>query len=144
LGSIILKKNAGKKYEYNIIDGQQRLISLSILFAVIRDLIGNADYHKYVYREENRAEKVHGSPRLILRDHEMDFYKKYIVSQDGTTQLLDQTPDIETEPKKKMVRAAKIFNKYLTKFFSETQNEMDDYYAFGSFLLNDVVMVKDG
>jgi uncharacterized protein with ParB-like and HNH nuclease domain len=82
LGTIILQEtgNIGKGKKYDIIDGQQRLTTLQILLACLRDNISDKQFNdpiqKKILQEKNLAEGIPERYRLEVRDKE--FFKKYI------------------------------------------------------------------
>lgn len=71
LGSIVLIKDEQNRYA-DVIDGQQRLTTLSILFAVLADTFDNEDYKmdckKYLQEKGNVLEGIEAQPRLFLKE----------------------------------------------------------------------------
>ena len=81
LGSIVLIKDENKPYA-DVIDGQQRLTTLSILFSVMANSFHTEAYRnnckKYLQEEGNILEGIAAQPRIFLRDWDQDFFSKYI------------------------------------------------------------------
>ena len=90
LGSIVLVKTPGKP-EAKVVDGQQRLTTLTILFSVLRDLTdGEArkiSRDTYVKQAANpdcgRPERL----RLHLRQRDQDFFENTVQRSDATGNL---------------------------------------------------------
>ena len=80
LGSIVLIKQDESPHS-EVIDGQQRLTTLTILLAVLASRFsGKAriDYESYLKEPGHELEELPASPRLTLRDKEKSFFGKYI------------------------------------------------------------------
>lgn len=95
LGSIVLVKEKGVPTA-QIIDGQQRLTTLTILFAVLRDLAKDPDLAREIQAKISEpGQKLMGlepKPRLALRHRDRAFFRKYIQEVgniDGLSQLTD-------------------------------------------------------
>ncbi|WP_297991124.1 DUF262 domain-containing protein [uncultured Anoxybacillus sp.] len=80
LGSVILQAketNPDGSGLYDIVDGQQRLTTLTILMAVMRDLSNNskakATLQEKIYQEENEFEGTKEEVRLEVRDRDKTF-----------------------------------------------------------------------
>ena len=77
LGSIVLIKDENKPYA-DVIDGQQRLTTLSILFSVMANSFHTEAYRnnckKYLQEEGNILEGIAAQPRIFLRDWDQDFF----------------------------------------------------------------------
>lgn len=90
LGSIVLVK-AGSDPRAEVIDGQQRLTTLSILFAVLRDLTENsklaAELAKVVVEPGEILAGTQAKPRLTLRKRDAKFFSDH-VQTDGATESL--------------------------------------------------------
>ncbi len=129
LGAIVLHRlndydELTKRGTYAVVDGQQRITSLLILLAVIRDLLGEvgaaeedaskkAQYLKYsmkvgelLYQEAdrllNRAEQV----RLTVWPDDRYFFEVHVLKPGGTSHIR-QSPRTETQ--QNMLEAMRIF-----------------------------------
>ena len=84
LGSLILVKDGPTQYQ--VIDGQQRLISLSIIVSVLRELEATPDLIDSLTTSFwNQATKLRGikaEPRLTLRERDTDFFRMYVQEGD--------------------------------------------------------------
>ena len=84
LGSIVLIKEEGAPYA-EVIDGQQRLTTLTILLAAIASQLPEArrdQLVKYILEPGNEFEGLLSKPRLTLRDRDSDFFLSYIQKLD--------------------------------------------------------------
>jgi len=90
LGSIVLVK-AGSDPRAEVIDGQQRLTTLSILFAVLRDLTENpklaGELAKVVVEPGEIMAGTQAKPRLTLRKRDSKFFAEQ-VQVEGATEAL--------------------------------------------------------
>lgn len=81
LGSIVLVKEAGNP-ESDVIDGQQRLTTLTILLSVLRDLTLDAelcsDLDRLVMEPGAKIRGLDPRPRLTMRSRDADFFEKYV------------------------------------------------------------------
>jgi uncharacterized protein with ParB-like and HNH nuclease domain len=73
LGTLVLHKKS-EKNTYDVVDGQQRLTSLLILIACIRDLIEDQQYKKNlqgkIVQEENKVDGIPEMPRISVKDRQ--------------------------------------------------------------------------
>ncbi|MEL6977913.1 MAG: DUF262 domain-containing HNH endonuclease family protein [Pseudomonadota bacterium] len=90
LGSIIVTR-AGLTTPYNVIDGQQRLTTLSIILACLRDQLSSETKRQqlqaYLVRPETAAAGIAASPRVLLRYIERDEYRDWVMTVGGTRVL---------------------------------------------------------
>ncbi|WP_068276442.1 DUF262 domain-containing protein [Aldersonia kunmingensis] len=91
LGSIVLVK-AGSDPRAEVIDGQQRLTTLSILFAVLRDLTENqqlaAELAKVVVEPGEILAGTQAKPRLTLRKRDAKFFAERVQTEGATEGLV--------------------------------------------------------
>ncbi len=92
LGSLVLVKQANQ-HSSEIIDGQQRLTTLTILFSVLAALEENAEtaalFRQHIVEPGNTLQGLEAKPRLELRPKDATFFRKFIQSPGGLDQLLD-------------------------------------------------------
>jgi len=145
LGSIILwikrLKDDGSG-EYAIIDGQQRLVSLAILMAVMRDLTNDSDYRMdlqtSIYQKASKAKGTSEKVRIKVREKEEDFFKKHILKEDGTN-LKGIDKSSLSEPKQHMVEAIDIFKNGFRNEKETVDHTLLENYI--KYLLQKVVLV---
>ena len=146
LGSIVL---CSKEYKddgcgiYDVIDGQQRLTSIIMLIAAIRDLIDNEEYKKVlsdlIYQKPNVLMGIKESIRVKARGKEEEFYKKYIITNGGTELVKDLDMEELSEAKQNMVNAIEVFR---DSFFNENGELLEEKLnEFIVYLLQKVVLV---
>ena len=134
LGSIVLIKSEGER-RAEVIDGQQRLTTLSILFAVMADRFIGEEYKtrckNYLQEEGNILEGISAQPRVFLRDRDQDFFSKYIqdVRLNDLNDLDPATMDTEA---KRHIQANCVV---LREKFKESFTGDDDLLKFSKMLL---------
>ncbi|MGL4655232.1 MAG: DUF262 domain-containing protein [Sarcina sp.] len=146
IGSVVL---CGKEYRedgfgrYEVIDGQQRLTSLIMLIATIRDIIKNDEYRKVlsslIYQEPNELMGIKENIRVKVRGKESDFFKQYVLTEKGTDLIADLDKSDLTETKLNMVNALEIFR---ASFMDENGTLLEGKLnSFVKYLLQKVVLV---
>jgi hypothetical protein len=92
LGSIVLIKTPGAP-QSKVIDGQQRLTTLTILLSVLRDLTTDQEvrYERrgYVFQKGSADKGTEDRFRVALRPRDIDFFKKHVQQQGATENLPD-------------------------------------------------------
>ena len=140
LGSIVLIKVENKPYA-DVIDGQQRLTTLSILFSVMANSFHTEAYRnnckKYLQEEGNILEGIAAQPRIFLRDWDQDFFSKYIqdIQLDALVQIDPVT--LDTEAKRHIQKNCTV----LREKFSEVFNDENDLLKFTQFILTRCFLV---
>jgi hypothetical protein len=95
LGSVVLIKSPNDP-QSKVIDGQQRLTTLTILLSVLRDLTTDDENRigrrQYVFQKANKDRGTDDRFRVLLRPRDRGFFRKTI-QEPGATNAL---PDVET------------------------------------------------
>ena len=99
LGSIVLVKEDDKPHA-EVIDGQQRLTTLTILLSVITSKLSGedrSDFKNYIIEPGRASQGIASKPRVHIRKRDNDFFKKYIQGMDfdGLFELDAEAQDTE-------------------------------------------------
>jgi len=126
LGTLVLHKRGGKN-NYDIVDGQQRVTSLLILLACLRDMITDPKFKKglqeKIVQEENKVDGIPELPRVTSKDRAI--FRELVLEQDGTSTKKKQE-DL-AEPETRYLQAITIFKKALAKY---NQTELEKFVQF--------------
>lgn len=144
LGSIVLIKNDNDP-QADIIDGQQRLTSLSLLLSSIASRMVNSkeeeelkkDLKEYLIEPGKKLEGLSSKPRLTLRKKDNDFFKKYIQEIDINELLKLDTTKLN-EPQKHIVENVDVFTKKIDQLFFDDRKQ---FVEFATFLLKRCYLV---
>jgi hypothetical protein len=112
LGTVVLHHRA--KGHYDVVDGQQRLTSLMILLACLRDSVEDEQYkggiQAKIVQQKNVVDGIPEKVRLEVKDREI--FHEMVVTQKGT---LVQRSESMPEPERRYVSAARAFRSRLDK-----------------------------
>ncbi|KAA8820028.1 GmrSD restriction endonuclease domain-containing protein [Bifidobacterium vespertilionis] len=137
LGSLILVRRGGTRFD--VIDGQQRLISLSIIIAVLRDLERDPEWmgklDALLVEPGDKLRGIANEPRLTLRERDADFFRDH-VQENNLEPVFDMSDDdLTTGAQRNIMRNIKCTYDEL-EHLSE-----DERHAFASYLVNQVTLV---
>lgn len=150
LGSMVLKKSDKKdgetKYEeYDLLDGQQRLTTLFLITAVVRDLTPKTNESRIktcrdsIYQMANPDDNIPERSRIVfdIRDKVKDFVDTYVKADGGTLKdnelkLLSQKSDEDMSVRSMAYAILTI------KGFFQNGNSPDEFFPF---LRSNVLMI---
>ncbi|QIL81367.1 DUF262 domain-containing protein [Diaphorobacter sp. HDW4A] len=96
LGSIVLIKN-DREPKSSVVDGQQRLSTLTMLFAVLREAMPQAadDITDFLYKKGKVSLGEKNEYRLTAREEDADFFRTNIQEPGGIAHLVTSTDKLE-------------------------------------------------
>ena len=141
LGSIVLiKENNNRRAD--VIDGQQRLTTLTILFSILAESFIDPEKKLSCMKKlQDEGDALAGTaslPRLFLRDREQDFFNKYIQNVKIADLLKVDPATLDTEAKRHIQENCR---ELWVKFEETFQGDEEELLRFGSFLLNRCYLV---
>lgn len=136
LGSIVLIK--GDKPDAEVVDGQQRLSTLTILLSALRTLVltkfANA-ITKLLYEESDPFLDIPNRYRLTLAERDAAFFKEYIQDEGGIANLKNLNSAAFSDSQKNIKDNALLFINRLEEF-SDSQR-----VRLGQFIINRCFLV---
>lgn len=141
LGSIVLIKEENKP-RADVIDGQQRLTTLSILFSVMADSFKDQtcknDFKIYLQEKGNQFVGLTAKPRVFLREKDQDFFNEYIQNVKLDELMKKDPATLDTEAKKHIQKNCGV----LREKFKDSFKTDEDLLAFSKFLLTRCYLVS--
>lgn len=151
LGSMVLRKATrttdGVSFEeYELLDGQQRLTTLMLILACIRDRVTDDQLkgacREMLFQEENRWKKIPGRSRIVydIRDNVGDFIERYIKNDDGSRSA--DLLEIATSKNLSLANMAAGLQTIHASFDDRSRfSAASDFDRFVSYLLNNALFI---
>ncbi|MBI5162754.1 MAG: DUF262 domain-containing protein [Magnetospirillum sp.] len=143
LGSIVLIKDPLRP-EADVVDGQQRLTTLTILIAILRDMSPDPTaataLHRYICEAGNKFEGTKDRFRLTLRDRDSVFFRDRLQEMNALALLVEETGSLSDS--QECVRAnALLFKRRLEEMTPDRRDRLAMFLAQRCFLV--VVSASD-
>jgi uncharacterized protein with ParB-like and HNH nuclease domain len=147
LGSMVLQKNVKiegetKYEEYNLLDGQQRITTLFLTTAVIRDLSNDKTLKntcgKTIFQEENNFDNIPERLRIVfdIREQVKQFVTEFIKEENGTARTDELKMKIANNGEDISIRNMAKAILTIRKYF-----ENIDVKSFFKYLRSNVLMI---
>lgn len=132
LGSIVLIKEDDKPHA-DVIDGQQRLTTLTILMAVVASHLSGENQTNcmsYIREAGNALEGLESLPRLHLRDKDQKFFNKYIqnLKIDDVVKIDKET--LENESQVHIKENCELLMRKFNEKFADNEDKIINFCRF--------------
>ena len=144
LGSIVTIKY-GLQPHAQIVDGQQRITTLTTLLCVLRELASTDsdrnDTHNYIYAPGRESAGIPGHYRLTVRDRDRDFFQNNIQQMGRLRPLLERSPANLPDSQRRMLENARYLYNALAKREEKLRKILTQFLAQRCYLV--VVSASD-
>jgi hypothetical protein len=139
LGSMVLVKTDGNA-DSEVIDGQQRLTTLTILLATVRGLAPRGGIRdslgKMIVEQGDELLGLEEKPRLALRKRDQDFFRKYVQEPGSVEDLVLLGDDVlKTDAQKAIRDNARALRTALVALGEEARRELVKMISSQTFLV---------
>lgn len=139
LGSIVLIKGDASS-QADVVDGQQRLTTLTILLAAIRDRLSGhpkwgGAFDKYIMEPGDVTLDLSAKPRLFLRKKDREFFEIYIQRPGGILEMDALDVSRYKDSKLNLISNARALRDRLAKIDQELVGQ------FGQFIVQKCLLV---
>lgn len=132
LGSIVLIKQEDAPLA-EVVDGQQRLTTLTILLAALASQFSGearATLYKYIQEPGDPFEGLEAKPRLTLRERDQDFFAKYVQSLE-LHRLADlDEKNLENESQVNIKKNSELYLRMIAERFTEAPGSLENFVKF--------------
>lgn len=140
LGSLVLVKLREDSPQSDVIDGQQRLTTLSILFSVLRDLAEDDEISaalRDMVREPGVVlDGIAAKPRLRLREQDTTFFKEWVQNPGKIGELTELTNEpLKTDSQVAIRENAKALHQRLSSWPDSKRNALATLARNRTFLV---------
>lgn len=142
LGSIVLIKGDGA--DSKVIDGQQRLTTLTILLCALRDLTDGDVRGALDERVRQRPDPLAGTRevvRLSLRPRDQDFFRKHVQQDGAVSGILKTFPRSATDSQQRILENARYLYKKLSERDEDCRRELSEFIIRHCYLV--IVSTRD-
>ncbi|MEH2394854.1 MAG: DUF262 domain-containing HNH endonuclease family protein [Nostoc sp.] len=137
LGSIVLIKSEDAP-KADVVDGQQRLTTITILLSVLRSLFSEKNASrltKYIYQEGDEFEGTYDCYRLKLRERDEDFFRYYVQCENGLDKLCKLDTFQLSDSQKNIKANASYFLEQLGQLSEQQRSRFSHYLMTCCFLV---------
>lgn len=143
LGSIVIVKE-GNSSKADIVDGQQRITTLTILFCVLRDLASQdkvMTIQNYIRQKDDEFARVVGDFRLSVRERDKEFFQSHVQEIGKLQNFLAHPPENLSDSQRRMLENAKYLWDQVSRLDENQRNALTTFLVLQCYLV--VVSTSD-
>jgi hypothetical protein len=132
LGSIVLIKDESNPHA-EVIDGQQRLTTLTILMSAITSQLSGdwkTEFEVHIREKGNHFKNLKAKPRLALRDRDREFFAKYIQGVELEELLRIDPATLDNEAQRNIQNNSRLILEKLKEFFPANEVKLCEFASF--------------
>lgn len=141
LGSIVLIKSDDDARS-EVVDGQQRLTTLTMLLCVLRDISNYGELDAFIREAANEFRDTEERFRLSVRQRDRNFFEQNVQRLNSLEGFLQLDPVSFSDSQKHMFENARFLRRELSKLSGQDIRELAMYVAQKCYLV--VVSASDG
>ena len=138
LGSVVIIRNVDTS-AYQVIDGQQRLTTLTILFCVLRELSDEKDAKESLdHRVREKGDRYAGSKdrfRLTIRERDSDFFQENVLRVGRLSDFVHAVSEYSTESRQRIFENAKSLWEKLEPESAERRDALAEFIIQQCYLV---------
>lgn len=137
LGSIVLIKSDGDP-KSQVVDGQQRLTTLTMLFCVMRELSSGKhadELDDFVRERGSELKDTKERFRLSLRERDKDFFESNVQNKGRLEEFLQSDPVDFSDSQKRIFENVKHLHRELVKLNEERRRKLANHISKNCFLV---------
>ena len=137
LGSIVLIKTPDEP-ESDVVDGQQRLTTLTMLFCVLRESTDGEWPDSIDERIRQRRDVATGRPEVVRLRHrarDQKFFHQYIQAREGIGNLIEIQPPTNTDSQTRIVENVRYLDEKIRKLTPERRVKLAEFMIQRCFLV---------
>jgi len=137
LGSVVVIKEEHKP-EADVVDGQQRLTTLTILLSAIRSLLTGEDAKgltDYIYEKGNPIEETEDRFRLTLREKDAEFFRGHVQKEGQIEKLAATDPSKLSDSQQNIRQNAVVLLDRLRQLTPETCKRLAQFVVKQCFVV---------
>ena len=137
LGSIVLVKRDSAT-ESDVVDGQQRLTTLTILLCVLRELCEDdwkSSVDQRIRQKKDVAMNQEEVMRLHLKERDQKFFHTYVQSEGGISRLLSEAPRGKTDSQKQISENVRFLFKQAEDLPKERRQDLASFIIQQCYLV---------
>ena len=136
LGSVILIKKSDP--ESRVVDGQQRLTTLTMLLCSLRELADEdvrSSIDEHIRQTANQITGAEEVVRVQLRHQDQSFFHQYVQSEGGIQSLIDSSPETKTDSQVRISENVELLHGKLTELNSDDRKRLAKFIITQCYLV---------
>ena len=132
LGSIVIIKEGSDQPKAEVVDGQQRLTTLTILLCVLRELSDGdmeSDLDAFVRQRESRLTGTESFSRLTLRERDKDFFEEKVLMPGRLQDFLEELSVRRTDSQQRIFENSQYLWQKLSKLNREDRDKLAQFVS---------------
>ena len=137
-GIVLIKEDRQNRPDSKVVDGQQRLTTLTMLLCVLRELAEDdvkSFIDGHIRQQANPLTGAKERLRLTLRSKDHHFFRRYVQTEGGIRCLIEKPPKTETDSQVRISENINLFHRKLSALNPESRKQLASFIISQCYLV---------